>query len=150
MEVENSSQSSSKQAGMQQQQKSIKFRNYVPNDPSLMKHRISNKIKGTRDIVEEIEMTMLYESIASKSTADGSSSRVDDEVDLSNEDRSRLASSGNDKKELVKKIDWDLKRDIESKLNKLARRTQRAIYELAKVQQQQEERQQQPQQAASE
>ena len=31
-----------------------------------------------------------------------------------------------------RKVDWDLKRDIEEKLNKLQRRTQRAIIELTR------------------
>lgn len=82
----------------------IKFRNYLPHDGSLKEKKIPN----TKPLSVEDEVQEHLE----KAKAD----KVIEEVDLAN-----LAP---------RKPDWDLKRDVAKKLEKLEKRTQRAIVEL--------------------
>ncbi|CAH3123732.1 coiled-coil domain-containing protein 12 [Pocillopora verrucosa] len=82
----------------------IKFRNYLPRDETLKEKKIPN----TKPLSVEDEVQEHLE----KAKAD----KVIEEVDLAN-----LAP---------RKPDWDLKRDVAKKLEKLEKRTQRAIVEL--------------------
>ncbi|KAL9967383.1 hypothetical protein ACROYT_G025592 [Oculina patagonica] len=91
----------------------IKFRNYLPKDETLKEKKIPNaKPLSVEDEVQE----HLEKAKAEK---------VIEEVDLAN-----LAP---------RKPDWDLKRDVAKKLEKLEKRTQRAIVELIREQLQQGE-----------
>ncbi|XP_028399645.1 coiled-coil domain-containing protein 12-like [Dendronephthya gigantea] len=83
--------------------KIIKFRNYQPKDESLK----VQKLPVTKPLSVEEEV---------KDHVEKAKSDVVNEVDLAN-----LAP---------RKPDWDLKRDVAKKLEKLERRTQRAILEL--------------------
>ncbi|XP_031568302.1 coiled-coil domain-containing protein 12-like [Actinia tenebrosa] len=84
--------------------KVIKFRNYVPKDETLK----DKKLPDAKPLSVEDEVKEHLEK--AKST------NIIEEVDLTN-----LAP---------RKPDWDLKRDVAKKLEKLERRTQRAIVEL--------------------
>ncbi|XP_027764853.1 coiled-coil domain-containing protein 12 [Empidonax traillii] len=82
----------------------IKLRNYEPEDEELKKRKLPpGKPASVEDTVKEQLEAAKPEPII-------------DEVDLAN-----LAP---------RKPDWDLKRDVSKKLEKLERRTQRAIAEL--------------------
>jgi len=84
--------------------KMIKFRNYAPKDEQLKTKKLE-KIKPT-DVTEEISEHL------EKAKPD----KLFEEVDLAT-----LAP---------RKPDWDLKRDLAKKLDKLEKRTQKAIIEL--------------------
>lgn len=91
----------------------IKFRNYLPKDETLKEKKIPNsKPLSVEDEVQE----HLEKAKAEK---------VVEEVDLAN-----LAP---------RKPDWDLKRDVAKKLEKLEKRTQKAIVELIRERLQQGE-----------
>jgi len=80
------------------------FRSYNPNDDSLKELKIS---QGLPQTVEE----QVKDEVKS-----GQHEELVEEIDLAN-----LAP---------RKIDWDLKRNIQKKVDKLEKRTQRAIAEL--------------------
>eukprot|EP00026_Physarum_polycephalum_P020524 Phypoly_transcript_23157.p1 GENE.Phypoly_transcript_23157~~Phypoly_transcript_23157.p1 ORF type:complete len:183 (-),score=48.30 Phypoly_transcript_23157:40-543(-) len=81
----------------------IQFRNYIPRDPVLRKLR--RKKYAVPPIVSEINKQLKEVEAASQTNV----------ISLA-----------------PKKPNWDLKRDAAKKLEKLERRTQRAIYELLK------------------
>mmetsp|Transcript_885 Transcript_885/g.2625 ORF Transcript_885/g.2625 Transcript_885/m.2625 type:complete len:140 (-) Transcript_885:127-546(-) len=90
----------------------LKFRNYVPSGDEL-----ADKVLALSDETPSIdEAVKLAQEKMAVETVERTGSAPDDDVDLLN-----LAPQ---------KIDWDLKRDIAPKLEKLERRTQRAIAEL--------------------
>ncbi|KAM7450013.1 Coiled-coil domain-containing protein 12 [Porites harrisoni] len=82
----------------------IKFRNYMPKDDSLKEKKIPN----TKPLSVDDEVQEHLEKAKAE--------KVIEEVDLAN-----LAP---------RKPDWDLKRDVAKKLEKLEKRTQKAIVEL--------------------
>ncbi|KAI2800551.1 Coiled-coil domain-containing protein 12 [Blomia tropicalis] len=84
-----------------------KFRSYVPND------------------------TNLQEGIMPASKPDNISDHIKDVLDIVPDNNSKALADDIDLTKLApKKIDWDLKRNISKKLDKLERRTQIAIAEL--------------------
>ncbi|KAI9299992.1 mRNA splicing factor [Cunninghamella echinulata] len=90
--------------------KDLKFRSYTPNDEKLKEHV---QTATPDDIVKTIEKEMKdIPDAVLKEAAE----KEKEEVDLFN-----LAP---------KKANWDLRRDVEKKLEKLDRRTQKAILEL--------------------
>lgn len=89
----------------------IKFRNYQPAGEELKESVIPEAQHATIDDEVAVAQAKLATEAKERLAGDG-----DGEVDLLN-----LAPQ---------KIDWDLKRDIAPKLDKLERRTQRAIAEL--------------------
>lgn len=93
--------------------KVIKFRNYVPKDDTLKEQKIpdAKPLSVEKEVEEHLE----------KAKAEN----VVEEVDLTN-----LAP---------RKPDWDLKRDVAKKLEKLEKRTQRAIVEIIRERLQQGE-----------
>ena len=93
--------------------KIIKFRNYQPKDETLKEQ----KLPTAKPLSVEEEVKDHVEKSKSNDTVN--------EVDLTN-----LAP---------RKPDWDLKRDVAKKLEKLERRTQRAIVELIRSRVQGEE-----------
>lgn len=90
----------------------IRFRNYIPIDKDLRRLHRRSGVPSSRTIVAQV----MHESMV-------------DEVGNGEE-------NGIGNESVMKKLDWDLKRDVEKRLNKLARRTQRAIRELREQQQQ--------------
>ncbi|KAB0790452.1 hypothetical protein PPYR_15141 [Photinus pyralis] len=81
-----------------------KFRSYKPEDEKLNEHKLEDAKPG--DVEAEVKDQLSL----------GKSQVIIDELDITN-----LAP---------RKPDWDLKRDVAKKLEKLERRTQRAIAEL--------------------
>lgn len=81
-----------------------KFRSYKPQDKSLSEHLV-NKAEVT-DVQNEVKDLLNL----------AKSDKVIDQLDIT-----ALAP---------RQPDWDLKRDVEKKLEKLAKRTQRAMAEL--------------------
>ncbi|KAL0079623.1 cwf18 pre-mRNA splicing factor-domain-containing protein [Phycomyces blakesleeanus] len=91
-------------------EKKLSFRSYTPADEKLKQHV---KIATPDDIGEtvETETKEITKEVLAKAAV-----KEKEEVDLFN-----LAP---------KKANWDLKRDVEKKLEKLDRRTQRAVLEI--------------------
>ena len=93
----------------------IKFRNYVPQDGTLETKASGDEPKSKRSKVDEEDQggqSQVLEEALQKAAK---------EVQVDSEKFDTLAP---------KKINWDLKRDIQPKLDKLERRTQRAIVAL--------------------
>lgn len=84
--------------------KTIKFRNYAPKDGQLK----SKKVESIKPVDVSASLSEHLEK--------AKPSRTSEDVDLTT-----LAP---------RKPDWDLKRDVEKKLAKLEKRTQKAIVEL--------------------
>ncbi|CEG65639.1 hypothetical protein RMATCC62417_02381 [Rhizopus microsporus] len=91
-------------------EKALKFRSYVPLDDKLKEHV---EIATPNDVGETIESETKH---LTKETLAEHAEKEKEEVDLFN-----LAP---------KKPNWDLKRDVEKKLQRLERKTQKAIYEI--------------------
>ncbi|KAL1935939.1 hypothetical protein VTP01DRAFT_73 [Rhizomucor pusillus] len=94
-------------------EKNLQFRSYTPKDEDLRKH---SNIATPDDIGETVESetkNLTKEALAKAAEAEK------EEVDLLDLQ--------------PKKPNWDLKRDVEKKLEKLDRRTQRAVLELIRM-----------------
>ncbi|KAI8051056.1 mRNA splicing factor [Gilbertella persicaria] len=94
-------------------EKTLKFRSYTPHDEQLLQHVEIATPDTIGNTVEEETKHLTKETLAQ------AQEKQKEEVDLFN-----LAP---------KKPNWDLKRDVEKKLEKLDRRTQRAIYEIIRI-----------------
>eukprot|EP00041_Stephanoeca_diplocostata_P007894 m.113460 g.113460 ORF g.113460 m.113460 type:complete len:114 (-) comp17084_c1_seq2:344-685(-) len=90
----------------------LKFRNYAPSSDDLKTSVVPEE--ALPDISTEV--TSVQKQLAEEAEERGAAPSDGNDVDLLN-----LAPQ---------KIDWDLKRDIAPKLEKLERRTQRAIAEI--------------------
>ncbi|KAJ5073071.1 pre-mRNA-splicing factor cwf18 [Anaeramoeba ignava] len=85
----------------------LHFRNYSPKDENLQKYKqpIPETVKNAEKMMEKM-------------------------IQQSQKKSNQFNDVDGDLLELIpKKINWDLKRDVEKKLNKLEKRTQRAISE---------------------
>lgn len=102
----------------EEKKKSIHFRNYAPASMEEAEKEEGSAAKKLR--TEETKSSALQEALqaAQSDIAAGSAA---------NEQRMDALGSM-----VPKKVNWDLKRDLETKLAKLERRTQRAIVELLK------------------
>ncbi len=113
------------------EKKEIKFRNYAPKDGSLDKEAMQepptkrpkkNDVKeGNRSVPQEDKSEL--EKALAEAKVDAAMAAV------------KEASAGGQSASLnitsaPKKVNWDLKRDIAKKMNRLERRTQKAIVEL--------------------
>lgn len=94
--------------------RAISFRNYAPNDAS-MEEQESKKAR-----VEEEEQ---QEQSEPKSALQAALNQAQSEITTKEKSVESMAP---------KKINWDLKRDVEKKIAKLEKRTQKAIVELLK------------------
>ena len=99
--------------------RSVSFRNYAPNDTSIEGEKEEEEAKDAKRMRTEEKKSALQEALQ--------------------EAQSDIATSKSSSKQhnaitdmAPKKINGDLKRDIQEKLSKLERRTQRAIVELLK------------------
>lgn len=109
----------------------IQFRNYTPRDPSLessKKRKLDEKDEGEASKKEEEpekKKSALEEALekAKQDLETGSGNEVVPAANHSNTELTAMAP---------KKINWDLKRDIQAKLDKLEKRTQKAIVQLLK------------------
>ena len=95
--------------------KTLTFRNYVPKDSALDASAVEQPAKRPRTTVEEPKSALELALQETKATAD-SSGQSNDWSSVTNV--------------TTKKVNWDLKRDIQAKMDKLERRTQRAIVDL--------------------
>lgn len=110
-----------------EEKKVLKFRNYVPKDesleqdveaPALKRQRQEND--GTEGAEEKDEPSELDKALLeAKIDAD----IITKQPGAGNESGINIASA-------PKKVNWDLKRDIAKKINRLERRTQKAVVEL--------------------
>lgn len=103
---------------------SVAFRNYAPNDKSLAgegndeeespskKQRVEDDKPTTAASALQNALLEAKQEIAASATAPGKGPTADESTAA------------------PKKINWDLKRDIQDKLNKLEKRTQKAIVEM--------------------
>eukprot|EP00039_Didymoeca_costata_P019438 m.337545 g.337545 ORF g.337545 m.337545 type:complete len:143 (+) comp18160_c0_seq1:71-499(+) len=89
----------------------IKFRNYKPTNEDLKEKVVVQEV-----VTEQPSIEMVVEKQLAEAAPDGDIVDESGQVDLLN-----LAP---------RKIDWDLKRDLNAKLEKLQRRTNRAIAEI--------------------
>ncbi|KAI8637627.1 mRNA splicing factor [Parasitella parasitica] len=90
--------------------KTLKFRSYIPSDELLKEHVDIATPSDVGDTLETETKDFTKETLAQ------AAEKQKEEVDLFN-----LAP---------KKPNWDLKRDVEKKLERLDRKTQRTIYEI--------------------
>lgn len=129
-------------------QPTIKFRNYVPQSNELALSSDKYILLHDDNTVPDNDSEPLMKKRRAEAGDDGPSSRIveedinDDENDtipvlekaLQSARRELLSSKAINEAEICalapKKVNWDLKRDVQPKLDKLERRTQRAIVEL--------------------
>jgi coiled-coil domain-containing protein 12 len=123
----------------------IKFRNYTPESKELIvsSEHCTTSVNKLR-VPDEIEDQ--NKNIGKKRPAEGGDRIDNEEMDESHTTPSLEEALLNARRELLssklnmkaaeisslapRKVNWDLKRDIQPKLDKLERRTQRAIVEL--------------------
>ncbi|KAI8985392.1 cwf18 pre-mRNA splicing factor-domain-containing protein, partial [Pilobolus umbonatus] len=94
-------------------ERTLRFRNYTPQDEKLKEHAQISTPDDIKDNIESETKNFTKEALAQ------AAEKEKEEVDLFN-----LAP---------KKPNWDLKRDVEKKLDKLERQTQRAIYQIIRT-----------------
>ena len=102
-------------ADEEDKKKALTFRNYVPKDSTLDASAVQQPTKRPRTTVEEPKSALELALQETKATEDSSGQ--------SNNWSSVTHVT-------TKKVNWDLKRDIQAKMDKLERRTQRAIVDL--------------------
>mmetsp|Transcript_29371 Transcript_29371/g.47650 ORF Transcript_29371/g.47650 Transcript_29371/m.47650 type:complete len:190 (-) Transcript_29371:29-598(-) len=115
----------------------ISFRNYVPKDASLDKTvaASANEIDENRPAAPKRQKTS-----TSNNTQNSEEPKSALEIALAKTDRESREAAGHNVGEAggwskvipisTKKVNWDLKRGIEQRMERLERRTQRAIVEL--------------------
>ena len=111
----------------QTRQQSLSFRNYAPADDGLEK-------KDEEDTGESpTKRQRLHDTNASSSALvlQEALQQAKQEIESSKSQQGK-ASHNEGGTAARKKINWDLKRDIQDKLNKLEKRTQKAIVEMLK------------------
>jgi coiled-coil domain-containing protein 12 len=122
-----------------QEKKSISFRNYAPTDKSLEQHTSSDNENGTkkdhdqpfgkkRPRTDDNQKSALASPPSSKSMLQDALREAQREknIDAAAMEVSSVANIA------PKKINWDLKRDIQPKLAKLEKRTQKAVVDMLK------------------
>jgi coiled-coil domain-containing protein 12 len=119
--------------------RTIRFRNYTPSDPSLLSARddntndeIDEKLPAAKRFRPEAEESKqksasAIERALAKTKAEQESSGSDVNKNTTKQLLSRIDDA------FTRKINGDLKRDIQAKLDKLERRTQKAIIELLRM-----------------
>lgn len=109
-------------------QQSVVFRNYAPNDKSLVKGvRNGDEEGGSPPKRQRVEGD---KPMSSSSALENALLEAKQEIAASNKALGK--STEDDNVTAPKKINWDLKRDIQDKLDKLEKRTQKAIVEMLK------------------
>mmetsp|Transcript_32809 Transcript_32809/g.50195 ORF Transcript_32809/g.50195 Transcript_32809/m.50195 type:complete len:171 (+) Transcript_32809:26-538(+) len=108
------------------QKPSVTFRNYVPHDDSLEKGTVDHDSKKRRGVVNDESFSEKRQKFADDDTSGRSilQAALDQTVKSTKRDVTTTSSFA------PRKPNWDLKRDIKGKLDKLERRTQRAIVEM--------------------
>jgi coiled-coil domain-containing protein 12 len=127
--------------GVEDDKKVVKFRNYAPNDKSLEQIRKEVDDNGDDDgdgpATKKVrtDKSKTGGAVAATTSSTSSKSLLQDALretqqDIKSTPTPTTASTISQIK--PKKINDDLKRDIQEKLNKLERRTQKAIVEMLK------------------
>ncbi len=121
---------------------SVKFRNYAPNDDSLdqeMQEPASKRLRqNDMDAREQAEITGKAKK-EEGSELEKALTEAKADVALAGQDPSLAPGpastnlAANALNTAPKKVNWDLKRDIAKKMNRLERRTQKAVVELLRV-----------------
>lgn len=100
--------------------KSISFRNYAPKDASMEQEEDEEEGSAKKKMrTEETKTSALQEALQAAQSEIAAGPAKD-------QTSTGVTSMA------PKKVNWDLKRDVEKRLAKLERRTQRAIVELLK------------------
>lgn len=110
---------------------SVSFRNYAPADATLEKDKGDENSGQSPLKRRKLDNAA---SASSKSALENALQEAKDEAASAVHNGSSKATSGeaNVSSMAPKKLNWDLKRDIRSKLARLEKRTQRAIVEMLK------------------
>jgi len=103
--------------------KSVSFRNYAPNDESLAGDHLGNEDEEGPDTKRQ----RVEEPSISTALQDALKEAKQEVASTTFERRLRMEGTAT-----PKKLNWDLLRDIHDKLNKLEKRTQKAIVEMLK------------------
>jgi coiled-coil domain-containing protein 12 len=116
----------------EQQKKVLKFRNYVPNDESIdrsdrMDEPLPKRIKSDVSKDGEPPQTELEKALSQA------------KVETALNESDNYLSRGQDEDTVLKKVNWDLKRDISKKLQKLQRQTEKKVVELLRERLEREE-----------
>jgi coiled-coil domain-containing protein 12 len=110
----------------------VTFRNYTPAHGSLNeKNAVDEEPSSKRARQEELQPASALEQALAKAKAEAT-------VSATGISTTALQQTGNLGVVAPKKANWDLKRDIQPKLDKLEKRTQKAIVQLLKERLQQE------------
>jgi coiled-coil domain-containing protein 12 len=109
--------------------RAISFRNYAPNDDSL------DPMMEGKSPPKRSKTTKNNKPGASEGQPASSSSALEEALQEARQEASTANNYENEEISTMapKKINWDLKRNIEDKIAKLERRTQKAIVELLKA-----------------
>ena len=107
----------------------IRFRNYVPHDATLKeKKEDKDPEQSTTDTAAPTSSSSSSEPPAAASVNTTNSKRKREEVDVIKQE---LALHTDEDLNIVpKKPNWDLKSQVEDRIQKLNRRTQRAVVDL--------------------
>ena len=129
--------------GRSSKRPTLSFRNYVPKDASLDDGKLSSGGGSTAPPLDDLDRDGDGKSQAGKRRRmkDGEQSKTSSALELalaktSRESREAAGQNvgaggwGSVTPMATRKVNWDLKRDVQHKMDKLERRTQRAIVEL--------------------
>ena len=107
----------------------IKFRNYTPYDTSLLSDKKEPQIKQTQGLL--VKSTEAKQIIPpTTNTATSLLPTVDPIQQELNNVTLQIGTNNKELNIIPKKINWDLKRHSEYKIEKLRKRTQRVIVEI--------------------
>jgi coiled-coil domain-containing protein 12 len=109
----------------------VTFRNYTPVHGSLNEKNAQDEEPSSKRARQEEPAVSALEQALAKAKAEAA-------VSATGTSTSALQQTGNLGVVAPKKANWDLKRDIKPKLDKLEKRTQKAIVQLLKERLQQE------------
>lgn len=114
------------------QKKVLKFRNYVPNDESIDQSETIHEPLSKR-----IKTDTLKDGEQPQSELEKALSQAKVETALNASDT--YLTQDQDTGTVLKKVNWDLKRDISKKLQKLQRQTEKKVVELLRARLEREE-----------
>jgi len=105
----------------------VSFRNYAPHDETLS--GIDGETEGGEEPDNKRQRTEESGKMGSSSVLKDALKEAKQEVVVATNIQGRRLTDGTS---LPKKLNWDLMRDIQDKLNRLEKRTQKAIVEMLK------------------
>lgn len=108
----------------------IKFRNYTPYDTSLLSDKKEPQIKQTEGLLVKSTETKLTIPPPTNTNTTSLLPTVDPIQQELNNVTLQIGSNNKELNIIPKKINWDLKRHSDYKIEKLRKRTQRVIVEI--------------------